>query len=186
MSRGLHANMLAAIIAGTVTPFILFKGEFESGWVRLWTGYGDLTWDSQTWSGVGDLMSLSPIAETGDVQALGITVGLSGIPQSFVSIVYTEARQGKDGIVYIGAFNSSGAIVSNPFLAFSGRLDVPTDFDDGETAKITITYENRLVDLERPRERRYTPEDQAIDYPTDKGFDQVASLQDAQITWGRS
>lgn len=49
---------------------------------------------------------------------------------------------------------------------------------------IELMYEDRLVDLERPRERRYTHEDQQIRLVGDKGFDQVPELQDAQDTWG--
>lgn len=186
MSRALTASLLAQIQAGTVQPIIFFEGEFSSGFVRAWSGIGDLGWDSKTWAGVGNFMGMSPITETGDVQAVGIVVSLSGVPASLTSTVYSEARQGKPGKVWLGAFDSSGAVIADPYLTFSGRLDVPTDEDDGETVKISISYESRLVDLERPRERRYTPEDQAIDYPTDKGFEFVAGLQDAQLVWGRS
>jgi hypothetical protein len=75
--------------------------------------------------------------------------------------------------------------VADPVLQFEGRLDVPAIEDGEDTATIAISYESELIDLERARERRYTPEDQAIDYPGDLGFAYVAALQDAQITWGR-
>ena len=44
---------------------------------------------------------------------------------------------------------------------------------------------NVLIDLNRSRVRRYTNEDQQIDYPTDVGFEYVQSLQDFEIKWGR-
>ena len=56
-----------------------------------------------------------------------------------------------------------------------------------ETAVITVSVENRLIDLEKPRVRRYTPEDQKIDLPfnvRDNGFDEVASVQNKEIIWG--
>ena len=186
MARGLTAGLLAEIIAGSLRPIVFFEAEFSSGTIYVWSGYGDLSWDSKTWSGVGHFMGISPMMDTGTVQAVGVSIALSGIPSSLTSLVYTEARQGKPGTVWLGALDSTGAVVSDPYLSFKGRLDVPTDEDNGDTAKITITYESRLVDLERPRERRFTPEDQAIDYASDKGFDFVAGLQDAQLVWGRS
>jgi hypothetical protein len=186
MARGITALLLAEIVASKMSPIVFFEGEFSSGWIRVWSGPGTLTWDGKDWSGVGDFMSVSPMSETGTVSATGITVGLSGIPSDLISVVYNEARQGKIGKVYIGAFDSTGAIVADPYMAFAGKLDVPTDSDDGESAKITITYETRLIDLERPRERRFTPESQKIDYPDDEGFAFVAPLQDAQLTWGRA
>jgi hypothetical protein len=48
-----------------------------------------------------------------------------------------------------------------------------------------LTAESRLIDLERSRERRYTSEDQKIDYPNDKGLEFIADLQDKEIVWGR-
>jgi hypothetical protein len=57
--------------------------------------------------------------------------------------------------------------------------------DSGDTANIGLTAESRLIDLERSRERRYTSEDQKIDYPNDKGLEFIADLQDKEIVWGR-
>ena len=58
--------------------------------------------------------------------------------------------------------------------------------EQAETATITIQAENRLVDLERPRIRRYSDEDQKSDTAnaSDVGFEFVPSLQDKVITFG--
>jgi hypothetical protein len=40
-----------------------------------------------------------------------------------------------------------------------------------------------MIDLLRPKTRRYTGEDQKIDFPSDLGFDFVPELQDQQIIW---
>ena len=59
-------------------------------------------------------------------------------------------------------------------------------FDAGETATIQVQAENRLVRLEESRSRRYTPEDQAIDFAGDLGLDFVVALNDGrEIIWGR-
>ena len=63
-------------------------------------------------------------------------------------------------------------------------MDVMTIEDAGATATINVSAESRLIDLDRSRTRRFTSEDQKIDYPNDKGLEMVASLQDKQITWG--
>jgi len=41
-----------------------------------------------------------------------------------------------------------------------------------------------LIDLERARVRRYTPEDQKINFPNDKGLDFVSDLTDKVVQWG--
>ena len=63
-------------------------------------------------------------------------------------------------------------------------MDVMSIQESGEQATINITGESRLIDLEIARERRYTSEDQKIDFPDDKGLEFVADLQDKQIIWG--
>jgi hypothetical protein len=63
-------------------------------------------------------------------------------------------------------------------------MDVMTIEDAGATANINVTAESRLIDLDRSRARRFTSEDQKIDYPDDKGLEMVASLQDTVIIWG--
>jgi hypothetical protein len=184
MARDLTAGVITQLQAASVEVGVLFEGEFASGWVRLWSGVGTLSWDSKSWSGVGTLLGISGIDETNEIRASGLTVSLSGVPSDLLSAALGDARSGKTGRVYL-AFFSGGSIVADPILQFEGRLDVPAIEDGPETATISISYESELIDLERARERRYTPEDQAIDFPGDLGFDYVAALQDAQITWGR-
>jgi hypothetical protein len=65
-------------------------------------------------------------------------------------------------------------------------VDVPSISEGGDTATITITAENRLLDLERVRVRRYTQEDQARDDVTDLGFEFVPALQDKEVLFGSS
>lgn len=185
MARDITNDVATQLQAGTVEPALLYEGEFASGFVRLWSGLGPLSWSGHTWTGVGTLGGISDIEETAEIKASGITVTLSGIPSDLIAAVLSDARHGKAGRIYL-AFFASGAIVSDPTLIFEGRLDVPSIDEGGDSASISITYESELMDLERARERRWTPEDQAIDHEGDKGFDYVASLQDAQIVWGRS
>lgn len=184
MSRGLTAAMLAAVLAGTVRPVLFYQGEFSTGTLRLTSAARDISWNGQTWVGAGSMLEVSPVEEASDIRAVNFSVSLSGEFAAILSIALGAVRQGYPGSVWLGAFDAAGALIADPFKAFSGRLDVPDVLDDGAICRITVSYESRLIDLERVRARRYTPEDQAIDYPTDLGFDYVPSLQDAKIKWG--
>jgi hypothetical protein len=193
MPRTLSAEFEAALAASVVRPVFLFEGEFANGTTNAWTGIGTLSWDGKEWLGVGHLAGASPIVETGDPVAHGIAVSLSGIPSARIAQALAQSRQGRPGRIWLGLLveNSdsppTGALelVVDPDLSFDGRLDVPEIEEGGEAAIIRISYESRLVDLERPRERRYTPEDQKIDYPDDLGFDFVPELQEWNGFWGR-
>jgi hypothetical protein len=82
--------------------------------------------------------------------------------------------------VYVGTIDSGTA---SGYKVFSGRMDVMTITEDGESCSIQLTAENKLIDLERPRVRRWTSEDQKSIHSGDLGFDFVNSLQEAEIVW---
>ena len=184
--RDLTSSVQTAISADSVSPILLFEGEFASGFVRVWSGIGDLTWNSETWLGIGTLGGISSITESSDVQANGLTVSFSGIPSNMISLALGEAMQGKAGKIYFGFMDENNAVITDPVLMFQGRLDVPAIEEDGENSSIQISYESRLIDLQKPRERRYTNEDQQLQYAGDLGFAFVPALQEQQISWGKA
>ena len=185
MSRDITTAMNNQLTATELEPFFAVDIAFDGGSLRLWTGYGDITFDSITFTGAGDILNIAQITETSEIQATGVTIGLSGIPSSLIASALTESYQGRAVKIYFGTL-SSGSVVADPYVIFSGRLDVMNIDDSGDTCDITLQAENRLIDLDRPRSRRYTSEDQKIDYPTDKGLEFIADLQDKQIIWGGS
>jgi hypothetical protein len=185
MARALTADMLTAIATGAVKPVFLYEGEFSSGTVRLFTGYGTISWDGNTWTGDNGLMRINAISEAGDLSAVNFTVSLNGQVQSLLSIALGQVRRGKPGSVWLGLLDAAGALIPDPFRCFKGRADKPDIVPDPSSCVIGVAYESRLIDAARRRERRYTPDDQAIDEPGDRGFDFVAQLQDSRISWGR-
>lgn len=80
MTRSATTPVLDALAAQVVRPVLLFEGQFASGWLRLWTGVGDLIWSGQTWTGAGQLLAIGALAETSEIVASGTTVTLSGVP----------------------------------------------------------------------------------------------------------
>jgi hypothetical protein len=182
VSRDLTSGMQTAVAASVVRPVVFIEGEFESGTLRLWSGVGVISWNSQTWTGAGNLLSISKIDETADLRAAGITIGLAGMPTN-ISLVLSQARRNKAVRVWFGAMDAAGAVLADPYLAFEGRLDVPTIDDSGDTCTINIAYEGELIDLERPRVRRYTHEDQQLRAPGDRFFEYVPAIQNQALEW---
>lgn len=186
MARGITNALKTATEAKVVYPIALVSLAFPSGTLRFWTGYGELVWDGQTWYGAGDLGEVSEIEEAVEVAAKGSTLRLNGIPTDIGAASLTENYQGRAAIMYLGSMDASGALVADPYPILSGRMDQIEKQDGGKTATLSLTVENRLVDLYRNRERRLTHEDQQTDYPGDKGFEFVNSLQNKQLLWGNS
>lgn len=187
MPRSLTTALENATLANVVVPIMLVEAQFDSGTTRLWTGIGDLSWNSATWSGAGALMSVADVQETAEVRATGVDIVVNGIPSTLLSLALQEPYQGRTCLIYQGALNvSTGALIADPYLLFRGRMDVMTIEESGETASITLAVESRLIDLEVARERRYEHQDQIVDFPTDKFFEYTATLVDSQIVWGRT
>ena len=183
MSRDLTTAVQNQLAASELEPFFAIKLAFDSGDVRIWTGYTDITVASETYIGGGQLLSISPIEETVEIGARGVNLALNGINSSLVSVALTESYQGRTAQVYLGVI-SSGSVVSDPYLVFDGRMDVMTIEDAGETATISLSAESRLIDLERARVRRFTDNDQQNQFPGDASLRFVADLQNKEIAWG--
>lgn len=184
MSRTITPAVIAELASGQVRPAIFFQAQFPSGFLRLWSGLGPISWNGQTWTGAGTLMGIGAIEESADVVATGTTISLSGIPTDLVSLCLADARQGMPGRVWVGFMSAAGAVIADPILAFAGRLDVPSIMDGAERCEIQITYESRLIDLNRAREWRYTHESQQQFSAGDRGFEYVSALQDKEVRWG--
>lgn len=190
MSRTLTSGMQAVATADIVRPIFLVRMVFDSSEspneLNLWSGVGDLTYDSETYTGVGDLLSISSVTETADMQASGINVVLTGVKSSLVVIAKDHEYQGRPLTVMLGAFDASGSLIANPTTVFAGFMDTMTIAESGDTSTISIAVENKLIAFERSKIRRYTAEDQKIDHPTDKGFEFVTSIVQKEIIWGRA
>lgn len=185
MARDLTAGMQSAVAASVVRPVLLARIANAGAEIFVWTGVGDLLYGGNTYAGVGNFAGVSTVQEATDVRATGITLQLSGVPSALISTALQDIRQGKTAILYFALLNTTtGALVADPYQLFSGLTDVPQIDETGIDATISLSIESRLIDLERSNDRRWTPEDQAIEDATDLGFEFVAGLQDAQVAFG--
>lgn len=182
--RAITAGVLAELGKQKVTPFVACQIQFSDHTLYVWTGFGTLTWNSNDYIGVGNLAGIGVIQETTEVRANGIQLSLSGIPADMISEALSYCRQGLPVQLWLGVLNSSGGVIADPATAFIGRMDTVSIDEGADTATITISVEGRLIDLQRPRIRRYTDDDQQRTSPGDKGFQYVPMVQDWNGPWG--
>ena len=165
MTRTATTALTNALAADSVEPFFAFKLEFDSGTTRIWTGMGDLDFDTgsgtETFLGGSSLVGIQPNEETADIQATGCTFSLNGIDNASISLALTEDYQGRNATLFLGAF-SSGAVVADPYILFKGLMDTMDISDNGQTASIQVKAESRLVSLQKARIRRITEQDQKL------------------------
>lgn len=180
MSRTVPASILSALQQGTVEPYYAVEAQFTGGTVRLWTGYGDRTIESNTYIGAGSLINISGLEEVADLSSRSITVTLSGLDQTVLALALAEPYQRRTLRVLFGVVGASEVVE-----IFSGQMNTMTIEDSNETGTVSILVDSKLVELERASNRRYTSESQKARYPNDTFFNYVSGLQDRQIVWGR-
>lgn len=185
MTLRLDTLSAAETVKEVTHPILLAWLDFVSGTKRLWSGIGDLSWDSQTWQGTGNLGRISTIEETMELRATGMAMQLSGVNSADLNEVIVEPIQGRKARVYLGFLDANAQLVADPVVLFDGRMDTVEIVDGGAVATITMMVESRLRDLDRPRVRRYTDADQQTRFAGDKGLEYVPSLQEIAIPWGR-
>lgn len=205
MPREISPEVETASTSRTLSPIALVELNFDSGAFRMWTGWGTLLWgdappftdgtyfgDGTTtddlvgklpWYGAGNLGTIGTLEETTEVRATGLELGLSGINGDVLDIALGETWQGRTGRVYLGVLDDQGQIDGDPVLLFEGPMDRMV-MREGLEAAIKLYLESEMIDLERNRARRYTPEDQRAFSPGDAFCDSVSSLQEVEIKWG--
>lgn len=181
--RDIDTAVAAALDGAQLAPIGLVELEFGSGTVRFWTGVGNFTWNGVSWTGTGELGRIGAIEETVELRAVGLELGLSGVPAEVLTIALQESWQGRAARVWYAVVNDARELVGEPVPLFDGIMDVMT-LEEGLSAAIALVAESRQIDLERANVRRYTAEDQRAEYSGDAGCDAVAGLQEIDIVWG--
>lgn len=184
MSRSLSSAMLAAIAQGTIYPILFGFLDFADGAVYACTHNRTVAWNGHNWSGLGEFVQASTIQETSAIQANSFTLTLNGAPASLMTIILGTRSRGRNCTLWQGFFNSSGTLLADPIVIFSGRMEPPTVNNTGASATVAVMVESRLADLQRAREIRYTDAQQKSMFPTDTGLAFVAALQNKDIIWG--
>ena len=204
-TRDLSTAVTNNLEDNVIYPFYAIEMLFEASPLRLWTGLGDLVFDGVTYTGSGTLLGVETIEETSEIAVRGATLTLSGVPSEVASLALQTPYQGRTCTIYFGLLSNGNLLQeSGRYILkedggkimlqeqdtslteiFSGYMD-EMNIDEGpETSSIEVKVENKLIDLERARVRRFTSGYQKSKYPGDKGFDFVESIQDKEVVWGR-
>lgn len=209
MSRDIPVELRGSLEENVVYPFFATELFFDTQTLRFWSGLGDLVYNGETYTGSGNLITVSSIKETSEISAQGARLTLSALPSEMLSLVLSEPYQGRKCFIYFGTLaegiqrmlqqdgdlilqqDGSAIIVGEETLGdtvtqiFSGYIDQMNVDEGPDSSQITVAVENRLIDLQRPRVRRYTDASQKVRFPDDNGFQFVESLQQKKFAWGR-
>ena len=190
MARSITTAFNNAVISQVVRPLLACELEFSTGTLRFWNGYGDITMtaggSSNIFTGLGDLMNVSAISESDQVEAVGASLSLTGIKSSLISAALSANYTNRNASIFLGLFDTNKSVIADVYTLFKGKMDIMKIDEGPESATIVLNLENRLIVLDRAKERRYTHEDQQLSFAGDLGFEFVPDLQDKEIIWGKA
>lgn len=185
MTRAWGAGAQAAMAGAHLQVLVFVEMDFAGDFVRLCNASHDVTWNTYTWLGLGQLGRIDEIEETGAVEAKGLAFEISGVPSAHLALAMNETYQGCPVRLWEAPLTEAGTF-TDVRLLYVGRMDV-LQVLDGENGVIRVTSESRMTDLMRPRARRYNDADQQRAYPGDRGLEFIDYLAtDRQIRWGQS
>jgi hypothetical protein len=162
------------------------KAEFDTDTVLIHTGQGDLVIGGETYLGAGTLLAISDIEDSKELKSAGVTFSISGMDAEVLGYALNENYQNRPISLYM-AFVSGGTDDVDGYLTlYKGRMINIDISDDVNGSNITLQTENRLIDLRRPSNIRYTRESQQYLYNGDTSLDQVAKVSQMNIEWGRA
>jgi|SRR5882672_554980 len=167
-----------------VLMFVAAAFDFASGISRYWSGIGDLTFGGFTYTGTGELGSISTPSESIRLIGETKTFRLSGVDPAIVPETDIDASFGRDVTEYFGFLNpDTHALIAAPEINWEGRMDAMRRVD-GEEPVIDVNCEHRSVWLQRTDGWRYNNEHQQQFFPGDLGFDQLPAQESKDFFWG--
>lgn len=206
MSRDLRPTVKEALEEDILYPFFAVEMQFDNDQtLRIWTGTGILNYQGNEWFGAGELLTISAIEETSELVASGAQIGLSAIPPEVISLALSEPYQGRACKIFLGTFNKTDSLSTptNTLIllnngsqidlgdnrtelteVFSGFMDQMPIEEGPDNTIISLSVENKLINLEKPKNTRYTSTWQKSRFPNDLGLDFIEDLQDKEIFWG--
>ena len=155
-----------------------------------------LTIDSVSYTGLGQLLSISDTNASLRASPQEVTIAISGIPSQNITDILNNKLVGSDVRITRGIFDvNTGALISaiagNPVGKFVGvinNFDITDDLAQGSatgTITCTMTCTSVVEQLENKiTGRRTNPIDQKALYATDECFDRVPALAKSNYNFG--
>lgn len=141
-----HVDGAVTVLFEMLELGLAATSESEAITLRLHNDVGDIVWNEETWTGVGDLGVVSAVAEDGELNPGRVEVMLNGLDADLVRHAIEERHVGQPATIYIAARNAmTGAILDAVPIAIGIADTMSVTIADGQAAlQLTIEDERTL------------------------------------------
>lgn len=139
---------------------------------------------SITYNPQGFLKGLSQFTEEVGITKSSLRIGLSGVDQTYISIVLNENIINDAVSIYRGFLDDNNSLIADPFLLYDGQIDKFEINEADDTTDIIFTIVSHWADFEKMSGRKTNPTSQQRFFSTDVGME-FSSQTVQDIKWGR-
>lgn len=175
----------AAMEKSHVQWLALVEMFFSTNTYRFTNSNVTLQWGGHDWVGVGALGDISDIKSSEKIEPSAITLSLSLAQTPWRELGFGQVSEYRGRLVniYRAPLDSSGQIIDDPILEWSGTMDVLALSAEGNSGSLSLRCEPQIKMLRRPSNFRVNAAQQAVRYPNDTGFERHESLINNPQTW---
>lgn len=181
---------MKTLAAGTVTalsqasvPIVQLVYLGFAAPIALNTSTWDIVYDGVTYRGAYGLGTIGQVTDSpGEIKGLQFT--MSGVSAAAISLALDggDVWQGVPVIIRTAILDANHAVTEAP-VEWSGRGDVMSISETGDTCTVTATAESTAVDLLRGSAMTYSDGDQQSLYPGDLAFEYVVDQANKPVVW---
>lgn len=168
MSKSVSVTQQAAFRRLHGMPVVFGEADWFEGLERYVTAGADVQWNGYTWKGIGDIVNIESVKETGSVESTAVRFTLAAVHSSQIARALATRSLGRRVTLWFGTMNpETHALDDAPIVEFQGRMDAPSLVDSSSAASVSILAESRMASLLGANVRRYTDADQQAFHPGD-------------------
>lgn len=184
MSRTIHADTITALTSDSFNLATLVRFDFDSP-IYLTDHSRDLTVSSTTYTSSAHLQAIPSVTESSELKVNNVGIMLSGVEQSYVSIVLGQDYMGVRARIWRAVIDSSDDVVGSEILVFDGRIVGSSISDGRDSSNVEIELASHWKDFDLVKGRRTNHNSQQLYFSGDLGFE-FAAESTKDIKWGRS
>ena len=172
------------------------SGSYTSQVLRFSDKVGSVTIAGETYTGLGNLMSVTNSASEIRVSEQEVTIGITGIPNSSIAEIVNSKIKGSKVTIYRGLYEiSTGSLITgieNPMGKYRGYVNNYTLSENWDSSSRTSSNTillscNSSIDVlsNKIAGRRTNPESQKRYYSSDLSMDRVPTLATQYFDFGK-
>ena len=164
---------------------LLHEVDHPDGYVRAWSGSGNLYYGGFVWKGFGDLVGLEGLGGSRKTEVRVVTATLSGVTAAQLTFVTKKVR-GRDARVSIAALRTDRRAVNGAIFSLCfGKCDTQDHkIEASRRASVILTVRQPLFIMDRAPNMAWTPDWLKATYGDDiVGLDDLPGLASRNESW---